>query len=153
MLLTAVISLGLLSLVHGQCALKTVAFTAALSHSQTVDNNQVVVYDNTITNHGLGYDNKTGIFTAPAEGFFLFHLHLLKTKNQEAWLELFHNDDLIVSAYAQNSTQFDAAGNSVILWVMAGDRVDIRAHRLSGLFGKPDELYTTFSGHYVGAKS
>nr|ABF00124.1 sialic acid binding lectin [Helix pomatia] len=149
MLFVTIISLGLLAIVHGQCALKTIAFSAAIDREQTFDANQVVIYDIVITNHGNAYDNSTGLFTAPVDGMYSFQLNLLTIKEKEGWLELVHNGQLKVSVYAKQDSTYDSSSNSVIIKMKEGDRVNVRAHKKSGLFGRDDELYNTFSGHFL----
>ncbi|WAR11055.1 C1QT3-like protein, partial [Mya arenaria] len=37
---------------------------------------QIIVFKDTLSNYGNGYDNNTGIFDAPVSGSYLFTVHL-----------------------------------------------------------------------------
>ncbi|BFZ00972.1 hypothetical protein BsWGS_04011 [Bradybaena similaris] len=153
MLFATALCLGLLHLVQGQCVYKTVAFSAALREDRYIPANELIVYDYVITNYGRAYDNSTGVFVSPTEAIYGFHFHAVAVQGQEFWLRLYHNDNYIVSAYGKQSVDYAAAGNSVMLRLQEGDRVYIRAHRNTNLYGVSNNIYTTFSGHIVGVTS
>ena len=56
--------------------LQAVAFSAYASARQTYSDNDVVVFDNVITNVGGGYSTDTNRFTCPVEGLYLLSLTL-----------------------------------------------------------------------------
>ena len=64
------------------------------------------------------------------------------------FLDLYLNDRYINSVYGQASSYVDG-GNSAILDLNTGDRLRVKSrpneHNI-GLFGRPDEIYSTFSG-------
>uniref|UniRef100_K1PPT7 Complement C1q-like protein 2 n=1 Tax=Magallana gigas TaxID=29159 RepID=K1PPT7_MAGGI len=74
--------------------------------------------------------------------------HVYTTFTGVVYLNLYHNDRYINSAYGHTHGSFAYAGNTVILHLSRGDQVYIKArsnHEI-GLFGAADEVYTTFSG-------
>lgn len=55
----------------------TVAFHAKLKNPiSSLSPNQIIKYDDVITNIGEGYDRTTGKFTAPMDGVYSFFLDL-----------------------------------------------------------------------------
>lgn len=61
---------------------------------------------------------------------------------QEAWLELFHNDQYVVASYGYVKGYYADSGNTK--W----DTVKVKARSGSDvrLYGNYDEFYTTFCG-------
>ena len=66
---------------------------------------------------------------------------------QKMWLDLYHNDNYINTAYGQAEHTFPDAGNSAILHLHSGDRLSIRSRPEANvvLKGTPTEVYSTFS--------
>jgi len=63
------------------------------------------------------------------------------------WLELYHNDQYVVAAYGYTSNYNADAGNTAILNLRKGDRVNIKAGKDGvHLYGSATEKYSTFSG-------
>lgn len=67
---------------------------------------------------------------------------------QEAWIELFHNDQYVVASYGYTSGSYADSGNSVVLHLKKGDRINVKARPGTDvkLYGDSDEYYTTFCG-------
>lgn len=63
------------------------------------------------------------------------------------WLELYHNDQYVNTAFGQAPNTWADAGNSAILELHVGDKLSIRAKQGENviLFGEPDQVYSTFS--------
>ena len=63
------------------------------------------------------------------------------------WLDLYHNDNYINTAYGQGQYTSAYAGNSAILHLHSGDRLSIRSRPEANvvLKGTPTEVYSTFS--------
>jgi len=66
---------------------------------------------------------------------------------QKMWLNLYHNDNYINTAYGQAQHTFTGAGNSAILHLHSGDRLSIRSRPEANvvLQGTPTVIYSTFS--------
>lgn len=106
---------------------------------------QTIIYNNILTNDGNGYDDKTGVFTCPVAGTYMFvvdalspgptslHLHLNKTK-----VASLHVSDYQKKGYLQMS-------RTIVLKVKKGDRVSVVNHAYSSgtLY---HEGYSGFSG-------
>ena len=92
---------------------------------------QTIIYNNILTNDGIGYDDKTGVITWPGAGTYLFvvdalspgptslHLHLNRTK-----VASLHVSDYQKKGYLQMS-------RTIVLKVKKGDHVSIVNHAYS----------------------
>ncbi|XP_048238284.1 complement C1q tumor necrosis factor-related protein 4-like [Haliotis rufescens] len=127
------------------------AFSAGLTTHLTLQAGATVIYDKVFTNIGNAYDNKTGVFTCPQTGIYVFQYHGLSMSDDTLWLELYHNYNYVSSAYAHTDSDFASAGNSVILHLFKGDTVMVNAEQdqESNLYGVSDEVYCTFSGYLI----
>ncbi|XP_045178996.2 complement C1q-like protein 4 [Mercenaria mercenaria] len=141
-----------LGLAAGQTS--EVAFSAGLTHDQTVLHAETIIYDKVYTNVGGGYDATTGVFTCPTAGLYTFQFHTLAHQDKSSWLELYKNQEYIASIYGHTVNDFASGGNSVVLQLTVGDTVYIKAVDNSygtdtNLYGQPDEVYSTFSGYLI----
>jgi len=59
-----------------------VAFNAHTVVDTTPAKGQVYVFSQTFFNHGDGYNNGTGVFTAPVSGVYMFTVHLCSLPNK-----------------------------------------------------------------------
>ena len=66
-----------------------IAFTAVVTPADLTNlgAGQTIIYDKVITNVGNGYDNRTGIFTSPKKGVYVFEMALMVTPGMEQYLE------------------------------------------------------------------
>ncbi|KAL4216940.1 Complement C1q tumor necrosis factor-related protein 1 [Mactra antiquata] len=133
---------------------QNVAFSVGLTNTQRVSNNDIIVYDRVFINDHYGYDELTGEFRCPVEGTYIFHFHAYNT-NQESimWLDLMHNNQPVVSVSGYNS--HTVGSQSVILKLRVGDKIHIQSkeQQTFALFGLPDQIYSTFTGHIISASS
>ncbi|XP_046568082.1 complement C1q tumor necrosis factor-related protein 4-like [Haliotis rubra] len=128
-----------------------VAFSAGLTHNVALGKGRTLCFNHIFLNIGNAYNLKTGTFTCPRSGVYSFQLSALTQKGKEAWLELTVNGKLIVSAWGR--TGYATATNAVIVRVRKGDRVRVQARRhTTRLFGRADQVYTTFSGYLISAR-
>ena len=133
------------------CTDKPIGFTAYLTHPLTNQNKQTVVYDHVTANVGSGFDTKTGVFTAPQEGDYMFTWNAMtKGRGSYCHLYLYRNGiSTIFSAFADmngRTTGSDRGSNSAILALMAGDRVWIQTGTCHYLYS---QRYTSFSGFKI----
>ncbi|XP_033728708.1 complement C1q-like protein 3 isoform X1 [Pecten maximus] len=128
-----------------------VAFAVGLTHTTTGNSGETVRYDKIFTNLGGGYDQNTGVFTAPKSGIYKFEFHAYDANTDNAmWLELVKNTELLVSLAGFNS--HSSAGNSVIVFAGKGERVFVQVRQAQSftLFGQKNQVYGTFVGHLIG---
>ena len=66
-----------------------VAFSAGLTHDQTILHAERVVYDRIFTNIGAGYDSSTGDFNCPTSGIYVFQVG---TRNSLILISIYSTD-------------------------------------------------------------
>ena len=127
-----------------------IAFSVGLSAHHTQAQGHTVIFDRVFINHGLGYDTKTGKFTAKYSGIYVFHFHALSHSDKPIWIDLYHNFMYVNSIYGHVPSGYVTGSNSASLELLQGDEVflDIKSHD-TALYGVPTEIYCTFSGYLL----
>ncbi|CAC5380908.1 Protein FAM160A1,FTS and Hook-interacting protein,UPF0518 protein CPIJ015043,FTS and Hook-interacting protein homolog [Mytilus coruscus] len=127
-----------------------IAFSVGLSAHHTQAQGHTVIFDRVFINHGLGYDTKTGKFTAKYSGIYVFHFHALSHSDKAIWIDLYHNFIYVNSIYGHVPSGYVTGSNSASLELLQGDEVflDIKSHD-TALYGVPTEIYCTFSGYLL----
>ncbi|XP_069108630.1 complement C1q tumor necrosis factor-related protein 4-like [Argopecten irradians] len=133
----------------GAGGISEVAFSVALSHNVNITALSKVPWDRQFINYGSQFDMRTGIFTPKISGVYVFHFHGLSETGEELYLELVHNAEYIVSAYAYVGNSYAAGSNTATLKLIAGDQVFVRTQGETILYGANDEIYCSFSGYLV----
>ncbi|KAL4217381.1 hypothetical protein ACF0H5_023832 [Mactra antiquata] len=131
-----------------------VTFSAGLSHDVTFSEATTIIFDTVFTNIGNAYNPSSGIFLCPETGIYLFQYHLVARQGTSAWLELYHNAYYVNSAYTHTTSEWGAAGNSVIMRLSKGDTMFIRSVKndngyTTELYGRSDQIYNTFTGYLL----
>lgn len=124
-----------------------VAFTASRTANFAPSNlDQPIVFDQLHSNLGDMYDSHIGRFTSPVNGTYVFIFNILKLAiNVPLYINLMRNEEVIVSAYANDSApDHETACNHAILPLFQGDQVWLRLHR-GAIYGSTWK-YSTFSG-------
>lgn len=126
---------------------QTIVFFATLSENAP-QNDEIVKFDNVITNSGNGYSVTEGIFTAPLNGLYTIHCSFLVV-NGYVNVELMRNDNKIGRGYAAHKRHETTGSIFVTTDLMKGD--ELYCHKLpdysTGLIR--GDLYTTFSGYMI----
>ena len=133
-----------------------VAFTAALSARvvEHVGLNETIQFDTVLTNIGNGFDNTTGVFTAPVSGIYMFTCSLIDHMEgvhgtAKLHAEIVQNDKVLGRIFAHaTDTYRDQGSQTVFAQVNQGDRIFIRSVDNKDL-GLGGELYSTFSGYLM----
>ncbi|XP_053385498.1 complement C1q-like protein 2 [Mercenaria mercenaria] len=123
-----------------------VAFSVGLDSNVNLAQNATVKYNVIWTNKGNGYDSSTGVFTCPQAGLYTFIYHGISETAGTMNLDVYKNDQYQIGTYAHNANDYASASNSITLSLQNGDRVYIKGHGTSVLYGRADEVYSTFSG-------
>uniref|UniRef100_UPI00358F77FD complement C1q-like protein 3 n=1 Tax=Myxine glutinosa TaxID=7769 RepID=UPI00358F77FD len=128
-----------------------VAFYAGLHNPH--EGNEVLKFDDVVTNLGNHYNPNSGKFSSPISGIYFFTYHVLMRGGDgtSMWADLWKNGQVRASAIAQDADQnYDYASNSVVLHLDAGDEVYVK---LDGgkVHGGRTNKYSTFSGFMVYA--
>ncbi|KAH9498149.1 Complement C1q-like protein 3 [Bulinus truncatus] len=112
--LVALFTSALVTLCQSADAPTEVAFSAGLSHHESLVANKKVIYDTIFTNVGGSYDSTTGIFKCPTPGLYVFQFHALSHSSGNMWLELHHNYNYVASIWGHIDNEYSAAGESTL---------------------------------------
>ena len=104
---------------------------------------RTLIYDGVLTNDGNGYDDRTGVFTCPLAGTYIFVVDSLSLK--PAWFQLYHNKTVVASLHVSDNLPSDTyvqISRTVILRLRKGDHV-----KVVNLFSKSGTAHrNSFSG-------
>ncbi|XP_052765461.1 uncharacterized protein LOC128206820 [Mya arenaria] len=107
------------------------AFTACIGSADLTNlgNHHVIVFDHLLTNYGNAYHNTTGIFRAPSDGVYAFHLSAMSTAHHALYLEIVQDGRRIddVLSDAGSSSTYASVGEMWTLKLQRGSEVWIRA--------------------------
>ncbi|XP_069105989.1 uncharacterized protein [Argopecten irradians] len=109
------------------------------SHEQTI------IYDVVMTNDGLAYDNKTGIFTCTSSGVYVFSWSALVTADHYVETILRSNKADLGLTYSGNKEYPGSGSQTVVVNLHQGDHVRVKVGSFipgSVLY----DIYTSFSG-------
>ncbi|XP_052099185.1 complement C1q-like protein 3 isoform X3 [Mytilus californianus] len=123
-------------------------FFASLKTSQTLSNiKDIVKFDDAKINIGGGYDSRTGIFTAPRNGIYIFSCTIMATGNNDVQFQLNKNDQLYTGGYAAKSNYGAQTVNSLVE-LKTGDKVYVK-HRTGKAENVHGYHFSTFSGYLL----
>nr|XP_022295932.1 complement C1q subcomponent subunit A-like [Crassostrea virginica] len=110
-----------------QMGAKSVCFSVNLRAKELkLGVGQTVIYDEVLTNEGNGYDDRTGVFTCPVAGNYIFVVDALSPR--PVWLHLYLNKAIVASLHVSSN---HASGTNlqisrtVILTLKKGDHVKV----------------------------
>ena len=108
-----------------------------------------------ITTIGTNGQLTSGKFITQSAGTYKFQFYALTQNNTNVWLELYKNNDIVASVFAHSYGDYAATGNGVVLQLKTGDEVYVwtRSNYNTALYGGADQIYTTFTGVYLGKAS
>ncbi|XP_053199103.1 complement C1q tumor necrosis factor-related protein 3-like [Scomber japonicus] len=133
----------------GNAVLK-IAFSASLSNSGEIYNGpsteKTLIFKKVFSNTGNGYNQDTGIFTAPVNGLYYFNFNTYGYNTHAIGALLMKNGAHQISTYDNVSSDgSDSSSNAAVLKLVAGDKVWMQLWENGRVF---DNLngHTTFSG-------
>ncbi|XP_019616078.1 PREDICTED: complement C1q tumor necrosis factor-related protein 4-like [Branchiostoma belcheri] len=121
-------------------------FSAGLS--STISSSETNVIFNTIdANIGGHYDQTSGKFRAPIDGYYMFFFtgHIQSSNNM--YIDLIINDSVYKDKWVYdqyNTDSYDTASNSIILHLNMGDEVNLRLHSGYYLYGSNRSSFSGF---------
>ena len=109
---------------------------------------QTVVYDGILTNEGNGYDDRTGVFTCPVEGTFMFVVDSLS--KSQSFLDLKFNNAKVASLHVNVENKrwpYLQMSRTVILKLKVGDHVKVVSGGNSVFINS--DYYSGFTGTFL----
>lgn len=106
---------------------------------------QAVKYDEVLTNDGNGYDDRTGIFTCPVAGTYMFVVDSLS--HPRIWLELKVNRKVVGKLHVsphQKGNPLVQISRTVIVKLWPGDHVKVENKENNGIVYS--DMYSGFTG-------
>ena len=107
-----------------------VAFTAVIAHVGLTDlgPGDTLVFDKVINNIGSGYNDKTGIFEAPAGGVYVFNMDIMIRAGQRQYTQFAVNGRSVMPNYgdARGAKHYITSSRMLTISLSAGDRVCIQ---------------------------
>lgn len=135
------------------CGFSVVAFSArCTANTVNIGDNGPVIFDAVVTNVGNGYDPRTGVFTVPVPGVYLFFLNLMKDAAHSAIeVFLFKGDTVLCSTRMSDQTDGDGTGTCVsAAHLQTGDRVFAK-HAYGDVYLHGTAAWSSFDGALVSA--
>lgn len=150
------LSLELLQLKAGLTALEarveasqnvpSVSFTSRFS-KQTITGlkkDQVLVFDVDVNNIGGGYDTKSGYFTAPVAGSYVFYLAMQRNDEEErTFMALIMKGSTSIGVAEAGYSPYEHGSMLVTTHLERGDTVCVKVHVGTTVYGS---MSTVFSG-------
>lgn len=125
---------------------KRVSFSVNLkSNCLTLGKGQTLKFDTVLTNNGNGYDDRTGVFTCPVVGIYMFVVDSLSYPG--IWLFLKVNKETAAKLHVSphyNNKPLVQISRTVIVTLKYGDHVKVENIEKKGYIHH--DLYSGFSG-------
>lgn len=125
---------------------KRIGFTSSVSSASNNWNSGTLIFPEVITNVGNGYNPRTGVFTAPTAGEYVFFVNVQSYGTQTIYVDIVLNGVSQIRAWANGSSyQSNNPGpNLALLTLQKEDRVWVKHYFGQGY--NNDGHLTTFSG-------
>ncbi|XP_078339491.1 complement C1q-like protein 3 [Crassostrea virginica] len=108
---------------------KTVGFSANVMAKQLeLGGGQTIIYDKVLTNDGNGYDDRTGVFTCPVAGTYLFVVD--SHSRGPTWLHIYLNKTIVATLHVSGGHKhlYLQMSRTVVLKLKRGDHVKVVNH-------------------------
>jgi len=116
---------------------------------------EYLTFSGTRCNLGTAMNAKSGIFTAPMDGAYMFTVHVCTHDMKKGLLSLRCNGNELASFYDQNhdsNHKNSMASQSVVCEISQGDKVQIYMYTHTGLMDKKSNWFTHFVGLFLRPK-
>ncbi|XP_068444402.1 cerebellin 11 [Clinocottus analis] len=130
-----------------------IAFSASLANFGEIYKgpctDKALIYKRVFSNTGDGYDQNTGVFTAPVGGLYFFSFSTYGYNTHNTGAILVKNGALQISTHEGVTVDgSDSSSNAVVLQLAAGDKVSMELWDDGRVFDNMNG-HTTFSGFLV----
>lgn len=124
------------------------AFTVSLSvHTTLTTMDEIVKFDRVILNRGIGYDPRTGIFTAPLSGLYQISATIMSSYGSKLHAYIAQNDVYLMDMYGP-PLHGSTGTTNLVLELKKGDRITVK-HRFTVSEVIYGDNYCHFSGFYI----
>ena len=126
-----------------------VGFTAYSELSQTLQEDDLVRFDETLTNYGNFYSAASSIFLCPYNGLYLFSMHVLAAQDSSVQINIMVDGRQMVIAWADGiDGVYPQSSNTVVTECFEGQSVWLQSSSQSNgsrIFNNAFK-HSTFSG-------
>jgi len=133
----------------------SVYFDAYRTEDYDVGGEEYLTFSGIRCNLGGGMDPKSGVFTVPQAGAYMFTIHICTHDMKKGLLSLRCNGNEMASFYDQNhdsNHKNSMAGQSIVADLSVGDRVQVYMYTHTGLMDKKSNWFTHFIGMFLRPK-
>ncbi|XP_060601877.1 caprin-2-like [Ruditapes philippinarum] len=123
----------------------TIAFKAGGPTDLSLETGQIIVFAKNMLNKGGAYNNKTGIFTAPVSGTYIFMIHLCIKNKNSMYYGIMVDDTVYTSGRVYDSVADSCYTADALVVLSGGEQIYVKC-----LFGSSSsgELYEYSSSSY-----
>ena len=121
-----------------------VAFYGKLVGLVTVGQDEIIKFNDVVTDYGEPYDNSSGLFIAPVAGLYVFSTTIMVEQNFDTHVGIYINNHLTTNIKLHGAEhEYDTMSQTVIYYLRVRDTVSIRHYDgTKSIHGD----YTTFMG-------
>merc|ERR1712203_1252913 len=133
----------------------SIYFDAFRTEDYDIGGEEYLTFSGTRSNLGGGMDAKSGVFTVPQAGAYMFTIHICTHDMKKGLLSLRCNGNELASFYDQNhdsNHKNSMAGQSIVAELAEGDRVQVYMYTHTGLMDKKSNWFTHFIGMFLRPK-
>jgi hypothetical protein len=127
----------------------SVYFNAVREDPYTSGGEEYLTFSSCSVNSGNAMDPKSGIFTVPLTGCYMFSIHVCTHDMKKALIAMRRNGVEVATVFDQNhidNHKNSMAGQTVLMELAVGDRVQVYLYTFTGLHDKPGNHLTQFMG-------
>ncbi|XP_060576123.1 heavy metal-binding protein HIP-like [Ruditapes philippinarum] len=131
-----------------------VFFAARGMKSSYLTNGQTIIFPTTLNNLGSGYNNGTGVFTAPVSGLYQFSVRLCLLQDQYVYVAIVSENDVIMKTRLidEGATHNACSSVSGLAILKRGGNVWVKSSSSSdgnNVWVRPTSVWNTFSGALI----
>lgn len=123
-----------------------IAFNSRTIKDKTVGNGQTYIFTDSVYNYGEGYDNTTGIFTAPGDGMYLFTTSMCVQNNHYNEYAIAAKDKDVAKSFMYGVSGNPCNSLSAVVFLKVSDTVFVRSTYSGTRVREDSNRWSTFTG-------
>ncbi|XP_052763169.1 adiponectin-like [Mya arenaria] len=139
-------AIGYLHTLEEKAGTPTIAFEAKVLKDLSVSPKTTLVFTEAVFNHGNGYDVKTGVFTCPLNGTYLFTSHLCSNYNSFVCYSFVVDKIMHTSGRLYVKNDYHCTSIDVIAILKDASKVWVQSYASSNFYQESTNWLNTFSG-------